>query len=446
MPTAVNILPVAPAPARTSPAPSSGDGGASKFNEALDQARQKDSASASKPTAPRSTAASSPTGTSGKSAKAGKTVAKAQSQGADESESVDRAKPAADPARPTGATLSDGATAESEAAPKNPKVKPAAHPSHSSDETQDAQVATDQQPADIVTAVNKDPGESSGQPKDQPGKGSRSVDAIEADDGLDASQDPETAIPGSLKRGIALTGNVQTDVSTATGSASTEAGDGAIIAAAGGLDDDPAAAPLAGRASAGSAAPIEGSHTALHAFSDALGTAQGQLSAAPAGGSPAANVAAPKAAPVSPEVQFSQDNQAHIVSSVHTQLLPNGGSMQIRLDPPELGAMSVSVHMRNGVMTATFDTSTEQAARLLTHNLGQLKTALESQGVSVGSLHVQQTPRDSQSNSRDSGKENDGGANDQTGQKQQQDQQRREMLRRMWRRLSGENDPLDMVA
>ena len=71
--------------------------------------------------------------------------------------------------------------------------------------------------------------------------------------------------------------------------------------------------------------------------------------------------------------------------------------MQMHLNPGELGSMSVSVHMRDGVMTATFETSSDQAAKLLSHSLGQLKTALESQGVSVGRLHVEQSPKGSAS-------------------------------------------------
>jgi len=118
--------------------------------------------------------------------------------------------------------------------------------------------------------------------------------------------------------------------------------------------------------------------------------------------------------------------------------------MQIRLDPPELGALSLIVRIHEGVMTASFETSNDQATRLLSHSLGQLKASLESQGISVGQLHVQQSPRDQQSNSSsDERSSKDNGSQDSPPQREQQ---RREMLRRMWRRLSGSNDPLDLVA
>jgi flagellar hook-length control protein FliK len=118
--------------------------------------------------------------------------------------------------------------------------------------------------------------------------------------------------------------------------------------------------------------------------------------------------------------------------------------MQIRLDPPELGALSIIVRVHEGVMTASFETSNDQATRLLSHSLGQLKASLEAQGVSVGKLHVQQSPRNQQSN--DASDEHPSKENGSPDNPAQREQQRREMLRRMWRRLSGANDPLDLVA
>ncbi len=153
-------------------------------------------------------------------------------------------------------------------------------------------------------------------------------------------------------------------------------------------------------------------------------------------------VASPAPEPLPPEVRFATANHATIVSDVRTRLLPHGGSMQIRLDPPELGALQVSVEMRDGAMTATFQTSNEDATRLLSHSLGQLKTALESQGVTVEKIQVQQSPKNENSQSQE----------EQSPQQQRdeanarQEQQRREMLNRMWRRVSGANDPVDLVA
>ena len=116
--------------------------------------------------------------------------------------------------------------------------------------------------------------------------------------------------------------------------------------------------------------------------------------------------------------------------------------MQLASIPPTR-ALNVIVRIHDGVMTADFETSNDQATRLLSHSLSQLKTSLEAQGVSVGKLHVQQSPKNQQSDWRndDSSSHNQNRSDNPA----QREQQRREMLRRMWRRL-GANDPLDLVA
>lgn len=152
---------------------------------------------------------------------------------------------------------------------------------------------------------------------------------------------------------------------------------------------------------------------------------------------------AASAAPPSMESRFAEANHPKIVTAVRSELVPHGGSMQIRLDPPELGALQVRVEMRDGVLAASFQTVNDDATQLLSHSLHQLKTALEAQGVSVERLHVEQVPREKLA-----------GGTSEDGQQQQQpqdhasqqEQQRREMLQRMWRRLAGDKDPLDLMA
>lgn len=163
---------------------------------------------------------------------------------------------------------------------------------------------------------------------------------------------------------------------------------------------------------------------------------------APVAPQPAATATAPTTAPQTPEAQFAQVNHASIVTAVRGQLLPNGGSMRIRLDPPELGAVRIHVEMRDGVMTASFETTSDQATKLLSHSLGELKTSLEAQGVSIDRLHVRQAPKDQSSSG-------DGGQSDRDRQQEHaanQEQQRKEMLRQMWRRLIKGQGPLDLVA
>jgi flagellar hook-length control protein FliK len=144
--------------------------------------------------------------------------------------------------------------------------------------------------------------------------------------------------------------------------------------------------------------------------------------------------------------QFAETNQPVIVSTIQGKLLPDGGTMNISLNPPELGAMQISVKMENGVMSASFQTSNEQATRLLTHTLGQLKNALEIQGVSVDRLHVHQASSSDSSGNQKNDSESGGKQTTRDGRDPQQEEQRREALRRMWRRIRGQKDPLDLVA
>ena len=142
------------------------------------------------------------------------------------------------------------------------------------------------------------------------------------------------------------------------------------------------------------------------------------------------------------DVPFADANHPSIVTAIRTELVPHGGSMRIRLDPPELGAMQVNVEIRDGVITASFQTSTDDATRLLSHSLHQLKQSLETQGVSVDRLHVEQTRREKFAG----GSRDDGQQQQPQDHAAQQEQQRREMLQRMWRRLRGDRDPLDVLG
>jgi flagellar hook-length control protein FliK len=166
-------------------------------------------------------------------------------------------------------------------------------------------------------------------------------------------------------------------------------------------------------------------------------------SASPAVQSPAP-AAPPAPVPMAQEAEFAEANHPAMVSAIHAQALPDGGRMQIRLDPPQLGSLEIHVEVRDGVLTASFQTSNDEATRLLSHSLSRLKHSLESQGISIDRLHVQQMPR----NEHASADQQDGSPRQQQPQEQagQQEQQRREMLRRLWRRVAGEQDPLDLWA
>lgn len=194
----------------------------------------------------------------------------------------------------------------------------------------------------------------------------------------------------------------------------------------------------------GTAAPTNA--TDLSAQSAAAGLAS-DVTVKAAQPGPGATVASAPA--LAPEVRFAEDNHANIIREMRGQLMPDGGTMRLRLDPPELGPLAVTVRLRNGVMEASFEASTEEAAKLLSHSLGTLKSSLETQGVNVERLNVQHAPKSESANqNQDGGRDGQQGQGRDLQQEQsaRQEQQRREMLRRMWRKLSGAGDPLDMVA
>jgi len=169
------------------------------------------------------------------------------------------------------------------------------------------------------------------------------------------------------------------------------------------------------------------------------------LNAAGAKTSPASRTAAPAPTEPTPDARFAEANHPKIVTSVRGELMPGGGTMQLRLDPPELGDLQISVHMRDGVMTAAFQTSNDQATRLLSHSLGNLKSMLEAQGVNVDKLHVQQGPKSNTGDSRDSRDSAGRQPTPEQRQASQREQQRKEMVQKMWDKLAG-NAPVDVMA
>lgn len=84
-----------------------------------------------------------------------------------------------------------------------------------------------------------------------------------------------------------------------------------------------------------------------------------------------------------------------IVRGLTAMINQRGGSMTMRLDPPELGSLRVQMTIARGVVTAQFTASTAQAHALLEKNMATLRAALESQGLTVDRLNVQSAPASS---------------------------------------------------
>ena len=78
----------------------------------------------------------------------------------------------------------------------------------------------------------------------------------------------------------------------------------------------------------------------------------------------------------------------------------------IRLDPMEMGQVSVILQVRGKEVQAVLRTSNPETSQALSEQMSQLRTQLEAQGLKVGKLEVQTQLADSQSQSQWQGTEN----------------------------------------
>ena len=86
------------------------------------------------------------------------------------------------------------------------------------------------------------------------------------------------------------------------------------------------------------------------------------------------------------------DTMDQIVLGLKGKMDARNGKAEIRLDPPNLGALKVSVTLENGQLTAQFQSPSEVVRGLLKDNIEKLKTVLEGQGVTVDRLAVEAPP------------------------------------------------------
>jgi flagellar hook-length control protein FliK len=99
----------------------------------------------------------------------------------------------------------------------------------------------------------------------------------------------------------------------------------------------------------------------------------------------------------------SSDEQtltSRIVRGLSTMVHQRGGTMSMRLSPPELGALRVQMSIVQGNVTAQFTATTPQARALLEQNMGVLRTALEQHGLTVDRLAVHLSPSESNNAAR----------------------------------------------
>lgn len=151
----------------------------------------------------------------------------------------------------------------------------------------------------------------------------------------------------------------------------------------------------------------------------------------------------------SPNETFDQ-----IVLGLQSKIDPKNTKAEIHLNPPNLGALKVSVSISDGQLTAEFTAQNQMVRDLLSNNIDRLRNVLEGQGVSVDRLAVQTAPgaqvAASQSSSQRQGSQNsfdsqhDGRSNGNMGQQQQRSPQRQNAGE--FAAMLNQEKPLDMVA
>ncbi len=104
------------------------------------------------------------------------------------------------------------------------------------------------------------------------------------------------------------------------------------------------------------------------------------------------SVATPASGPADLGLEDAPKTSAGVARGLTAMLNQRGGSMTMRLDPPALGQLRVQMTVARGAVTVQFQPATLEAQALLERSLATLRTALESQGLSVERLTVHAAP------------------------------------------------------
>jgi len=99
--------------------------------------------------------------------------------------------------------------------------------------------------------------------------------------------------------------------------------------------------------------------------------------------------AAPPSPPATPDLPDDlQPQVARVSRALQAAFNQNGGSVTLRLDPPELGTVRVELQLRPQGMFVRLHTERPVVHDLLRHHVGQLRHALEQQGVPLERFEV----------------------------------------------------------
>ena len=82
-------------------------------------------------------------------------------------------------------------------------------------------------------------------------------------------------------------------------------------------------------------------------------------------------------------------NVARVARGLRNAVQQNGGTINIRLMPPELGVVRIAVTLQSGSVNATFQTDSESVTQLLQSQMTHLRSALQQQGLSIERIEAQ---------------------------------------------------------
>ncbi len=138
----------------------------------------------------------------------------------------------------------------------------------------------------------------------------------------------------------------------------------------------------------------------------------GQHSSGVASGQSAGQAAGAGGQTANPTAQISvhsldgpdaQLNAARLVRGLQNVVQQNGGSLTLRLTPPEMGTVRIQMQIQHASVNAQFHTETEVARSLIQQQLAQLRQSLENHGLVVERITVQ--PMQSSGSSQAHGQE-----------------------------------------
>lgn len=98
-------------------------------------------------------------------------------------------------------------------------------------------------------------------------------------------------------------------------------------------------------------------------------------------------------------------NNARLARGLASAVNQKGGAVTLRLTPPEMGTVRIQMQLSGTTLAASFHAETASAHQMLSQQLGQLRTSLETQGLHVERLSVQPMQPTQQGNS--AGSQND---------------------------------------